>query len=191
VESMSVRPTSHHRFPGVPFTFSDISPEVVRKAFIFLPSSDLAPLRLVCRGLNPTAQDVMISRARVDNKRAEGFICGLHLRRLVGFTSFPVKSLELDILDGGYSCAVRIAVYASRTMSSLKLDFDSCDGVRYYALSNIFEHCRRIRHLRLTSFNAVDDMAHQPDDYYQKRASFESFGFDSMSWERGVVYRAR
>jgi hypothetical protein len=92
------------------------------------------------------------------------FICGLQLRRLAGFTSFPIKSLELDIRAEGYSCAVRIAIYASRTMSSLKLDFDSCDGVRYYALRDILKQCRRIRHLQLSSFNAGNNMDHKPDD---------------------------
>jgi hypothetical protein len=58
--------STHYRFPGFPVTFGDITPEVVRKAFVFLPPSDLASLRLVCRGFNPTAQDVMISRAVVN-----------------------------------------------------------------------------------------------------------------------------
>jgi hypothetical protein len=161
---MSIRGSTHQRTTGDPVSFGDIPPEVVRKAFVFLPSSDLASLRLVCRGLNPTAQDVIFDRAYVDNDKAEVVICGLHLRRLVGFTSFPVKSLELDIRDGGYSCAVRIAVYASRTMSSLKLDFDSCDGVRYYALRDILKQCRGIRHLQLSGFDVGDDMAGQDED---------------------------
>jgi hypothetical protein len=64
-ESMIVRPASHQRYPGDPVTFGDIPPEVVRKAFVHLSPSDLAAIRLVCRGWNPTGQDVMMSRLRI------------------------------------------------------------------------------------------------------------------------------
>jgi hypothetical protein len=92
---MSVRGSTHVRSDEDPVSFSDIPPEGVRKAFVHLSTSELASVRLVCRGWNPTGQDVMMSRARAIYGRQEMFICGLHLRRLVGFKSFSVKSLEL------------------------------------------------------------------------------------------------
>jgi hypothetical protein len=83
---LSVRPSSHQRPFGDPVIFGDIPPEVVRKAFVFLSppdDPDLAAVRLVCRGWNPTGQDVMMSRAKVGKNQREKYICGLHIRRLV------------------------------------------------------------------------------------------------------------
>jgi hypothetical protein len=74
---MSVRPSSHQRPPGAPLTFVDISPEVVRNAFVYLSPKDLASVRLVCRGFNPTAQDVMMSRMRAEANRIFILSCGL------------------------------------------------------------------------------------------------------------------
>jgi hypothetical protein len=122
---MSVRPSYHQRSSDDPVTFGDIPPEVVRKAFVYLSPSELAAARLVCRGWNPTGQDVMMSQSRVGDKRGEKFICGLHLRQMVEFNNFPIKSLELEVRKRGLNCALQIAEYASPALSTLKLDFNS------------------------------------------------------------------
>jgi hypothetical protein len=163
-ESMIVRPASHQRYPGNPVTFGDIPPEVVRKAFVHLSPSDLAAIRLVCRGWNPTGQDVMMSRLRIRNKRKEKLICGLHLRRIVGFNTFPIKSLDLDLRKRGYVCAMNIAVYAAPTLSSLKIDFDASLPKCYYALQYILSCCRGILHLQLTGFDVGGDVSGQDED---------------------------
>jgi hypothetical protein len=163
-ERMSVRGSCYHRFNGDPPSFGDIPPEVVRKTFVHLSPSDLAAVRLVCRGWNPTGQDVMMSRSRVGDKRGGKFICGLHLRRLVGFKTFAVKSLDLDVRDSGYICAVNIAVNAALTLTSLKLDFHSADVVCYYVLQNILKYCRGTRHLQLNGFDVGDDAAGQDEE---------------------------
>jgi hypothetical protein len=166
-ESMSVRPSSHQRSSCGQITFGDIPPEVVRKAFVYLSPSDLAAARLVCRGWNPTGQDVMMSRLQVGKGRNEKVVCGLYLRRLVGFKSFAVKSLDLDMRDSGYVCAMIIAVYASPTLTSLKLDFEASEeseGVCYNALRAILKHCRGVRHLQLTEFDVGGDVAGRDED---------------------------
>jgi hypothetical protein len=161
---MSVRGSSHHRSSDDPVTFGDIPPEAVRKAFVHLSLSDLAIVRLVCRGWNPTGQDVMMSRVRVVNNPSEKFVCGLHLRRLVGFKSFVVKSLELVIRGGENACTIRAALYSAPTLTSLKLDFEASVGVCYNALRDILKHCRGIRHLQLIGFYMGDDIAGQDED---------------------------
>jgi hypothetical protein len=106
----------------------------------------------------------MICRSRVRYGRLEMFICGLYLRRLVGFKSFAVKSLELCIFGADNACTIRIALYSAPTLKSLKLDFEASVGDRYYALRDIFRQCRGIRHLQLTGFDVGDDAAGQDDD---------------------------
>jgi hypothetical protein len=162
---MSVRGSSHYRSSDDPFIFGDIPPEVVRKAFVHLSPSDLVAVRLVCRGWNPTGQDVMMNRAKVGNSQQEKYICGLHLRRLVGLKSFPIKSLELDVRNSGCVSAMNIAVYAAPTLSSLKLDFNSASNVVcYHVLQKILKRCFRIRHLQLTGFEVGDNIAGQVED---------------------------
>jgi hypothetical protein len=94
-KTMGVRPSSHERSEGDPFSIGDIPPEVVREAFVYLSPADLASTRLVCRGFNPTAQDVLMSRLFAGDNMIEKVVCGLHLRRLVGFKPFTIKSLDL------------------------------------------------------------------------------------------------
>jgi hypothetical protein len=120
---MSIRPSSHHRSPGDLISFGDIPPEVVRKAFVHLSTADLAAVRLVCRDWNPTCQDVMMSRLQVGKGRNEKILCGLYLRRLVGFKSFLIKTLELTIRRNELACAIDISHYAGSTLSSIKIDF--------------------------------------------------------------------
>jgi hypothetical protein len=131
---MSVRPSTHQRSPGDPITFGDIPPEVVREAFVHLSKSDLAAVRLVCRGWNPTAQDVMMSRARVGHAEREKFACGLHLRRMVGFNAFPIKILELDQSHYGVICVIKLCYYVAPTLSSLRLD------LKTFLITNYNEH---------------------------------------------------
>jgi hypothetical protein len=158
-KSMRVRHSSHYRSHSDPATLGDIPPEVVRKVFIHLRPVDLAACRLVCRGLNPTAQDVLMSRLRVGRDQNEMVVCGLYLRRLVRFKSFYIKSLELNIKLDKFSCATRIAICASRTLSSLKLDFTYFTSVlSFVPLAVILDNCRGIRHLQLVGFNAGQDL---------------------------------
>jgi hypothetical protein len=74
------------------------------------------------------------NRLRIGRQKSEKFICGLFLRRMVGFNNFPIKSFELNLKDSGYVCAMNIAVYAAPTLSCLKLDFDASFRKNYFAL---------------------------------------------------------
>jgi hypothetical protein len=161
-ESMSVRPSSHQRNDYDPVSFGDIPPEVVRNSFLYLSSWDLAAVRLVCRGWNPTGQDVLMCRLSV--KHSEMVYSGLRLRGLVGFKDFPIKTLELDMKGIGYLCALSIACYASPTLTSIKLDFDESVDEYYFALKYILNNCRGIRHLQLTGFDVGGDLADRDDD---------------------------
>jgi hypothetical protein len=163
-EVMSVRPSVHQRSSGDSTTFGDIPPEVVRKAFVHLSPSDLAAIRLVCRGWNPTAQDVMTSRLRVVAERKEKILCGLLLRRLVGFDNFTIKTLELTVRGNELACIHDIINYADLTLSSLKLDFKSPSSICYYALRVISNYCSGIRHLQFTGFEFGPSVAVLDED---------------------------
>jgi hypothetical protein len=162
---MSIRGSSHLRSIGDPISFGDIPPEVVRKAFLHLSSSDVAAARLVCRGWNPTGQDVMMSRLQVKSERGETVFCGLNLRRLVGFNSFPIKSLEIDAQGINFICVLLVAQYAAHTLASLKFSFDvRARPASSFALHHLLSDCERIRHLELTGFDVGDDFAVQDED---------------------------
>jgi hypothetical protein len=160
---MSVRPSIHQRSSGDPVVFGDIPSDIVRKALVLLTPSDLISARLVCRGWNPTAQDVMTSRLRVGAERKEKIVCGLHLRRLVGFDNFTIKTLELTVIGSALACVLDIIYHASPTLSSLKVEFNSLSSICYYALRVISIYCSALRRLHLTGFDFGPSTADQDD----------------------------
>jgi hypothetical protein len=107
-----------------PATIHDIPFEVIRESFIYLLTqfgSYLAFPSLACRAWRVVALDVMNSRKifAADNERVESFICGLHLRSIVGLERSTIKHLEIDLNFVGKEYVEFLARFTSPTVSTL------------------------------------------------------------------------
>jgi hypothetical protein len=150
-----------------PATIHDIPFEVLRKSFLHLlkqAGSDLASPSLACRAWRVVALDLMNSRKRfVDGKgRTESFVCGLHLRSIVGLESYTIKHLIFDLEFVGIDYILMMSRVVALTLSSLILCFidqdDHQSSVCYDVLGEFLSQCDGIRNLRLEYFDFGDDL---------------------------------
>jgi hypothetical protein len=149
-----------------PATIHDIPFEVLRESFLLLLKefgSDLASPSLACRAWRVVALDVMYSRMifATDNERIERFICGLHLRSIVGLESRTIKHLTIDREFIGIEFINIVSRFLFPTLSSLNLMFDDRVADQSYecyeALDILFKQCNGIQTLKLVHFDFGDD----------------------------------
>jgi hypothetical protein len=146
-----------------PATARDIPFETLKEGLLYLVKdcgSDLLFASLVCRAWRAVALELMSSRKRiVKNKEEVGrFVCGLHLRSIVGLERATIKylSLNVEIVEKEY--IDRIAQYVAPTLTSLLLlcgDQDPSDC--YETLEVFLSRCDGIRNLRLYYFDFGTD----------------------------------
>jgi hypothetical protein len=142
-----------------PATIHDIPFEVLRESFLLLlkgVGSDLASPSLACRAWRVVALGLMNSQKRFvdrDRERVAPFLCGVHLRSIVGLERSTIKHLIINL-----EFVKRFAPLA-RSVSSLIIACDDMDGSRvcYEALNAIFNQCGGIRNLQLEYFDFGDN----------------------------------
>jgi hypothetical protein len=168
---MSARPTSHEPSLGDPTSIGHIPPEVVRKAFVHISAADLASCRVLLRLV-------------VGNNTIEKVVCGLNLRRLVSFKTFPIKILDLD-LGNSYSCIKAFANLLPPTISTLRL---TSNGVSCFeSLRVIFSNCERIRNLQLVEINFAVEVVDNFDMFRVIRKGLRLNRFDVIRCSGSIV----
>jgi hypothetical protein len=161
----SIYSRSHRNSIYQPATIHDIPFEVLRESFLHLlkkRGSDLVAASLACRAWRVVALDLMNSHKRfaADNGRIENFICGLHLRSIVGLERCTIKCLFLDLNSVGKEYIPLIAGVIAPTLSILWIGCSGIDSsVCYDTLDVFFEQCDGIRNLPLEDFDFGDDPA--------------------------------
>jgi hypothetical protein len=142
-----------------PATIHDIPFEVLQESFLYLLKefgSDLSSPSLACRAWRVAAIDLMNSRKRFvnrDRERVSPFLCGVHLRFIVGLEVATIKHLLINL-----EFVKRFAPLA-RSVSSLTIACNEMGRSRvcYDALDALFIQCDGIRNLRLEYFDFGDD----------------------------------
>jgi hypothetical protein len=146
----------HRNYIYEPATIHDIPFEVLRESFLHLLKrfgSDLASPSLACRAWRVVALDLMNSRKSYIQGREniQSFICGLHLRSIVGLERCVIKHLILDTRSVGKEYIPIIARFASFSLSSLALWFENQDADQssecFEALGVFLIQCDGIRTL--------------------------------------------
>jgi hypothetical protein len=90
----------------------------------------------------------------------DSFICGLHLRSIVGLERATIKHLVLNLKSVGKEYTTLIARAVAPTLSSLAILCGGQDSSECYdALTLFFERCDGIRNLRLEDFDFGDHPA--------------------------------
>jgi hypothetical protein len=142
-------------------TIHDLTFEVLKELFKLLSKSwgsDLAPLSFTCRAFRAVALELMHTRKRFIYERIEPYICGLHLRCLVGLEMCTIKHFVLDVNHVGKEYIQSIAQVAASTLVTLSIASKGIDSSECYgALNAFYEKCDGIRNLRLVDFDFGDD----------------------------------
>jgi hypothetical protein len=147
-----------------PATIHDIPFEVLRESFLYLlkrVGSDLASPSLACRAWRVVALDLMNSRKRFvdrDRERVAPFLCGFHLRSIVGLERCMIKQIVLNLKHVGKEFIDVIARFSAPTITSLLVGCGRIASSECYdALDVFFKQCDGIRNLRLEYFDFGDD----------------------------------
>jgi hypothetical protein len=162
MQSIYSRP--HRNSIYEPATIHDIPFEVLRESFLHLlkwVGTDLVAASLACRAWRVVALDLMNSRKTFgEGESIERYVCGLHLRSIVGLESCTIKRLDLDLKLVGEECIPFIAGVVSPTLSSLLIGCDGVDSSECYEALGVFlELSNGIRNLRFERFDVGDDPA--------------------------------